>query len=158
LQLATMARTLGPLPALFALPGIAVALARAAGWITMAFPLTYLLFMTGTRVSEHRNFVGLYPFAAVAFGCGVVALADRLAPLRLRPARRRVIRPALLVVPVAPCAVGIVASPAVSARLARSRETRALAIDAINETAAGARADPPRVGLAAELRFHAMDR
>src|SRR5262249_32986484 len=133
LQTSTMAQSIGLAPAILAIPGLALALTSAGGWIAMIFPLSYLLFMAGTKVSQHRNFVRLYPFAAVALGCGVVMIADRVGRSRLQPARRRLLRAALIALAAIPCALMIAQSTIDSARLARLPETRTRAIDIVND-------------------------
>ncbi len=67
---------LGLAPAALAVLGVVSLAVRRVGWLILAFPVVFLIVMSGTRVAFHRNFVVMYPFAAVAFGCGVMLLAD----------------------------------------------------------------------------------
>jgi hypothetical protein len=151
-----MAEQIGVLPAAFALLGLGVSLTVMPGRMAFAYPLVYLFFMSGTRVSFHRNFLILYPFAGVAFGCGVAAAADLLRMVRPGSVLLRRARAALFVVAAAVCVAGSARSLPVSWRMATTHETRSLAIDKVNELAAGA-GSAPLVGIAQELGIHRID-
>lgn len=149
-----------------ALAGAAVALRRRAGWVAFLLPALQLVLTARTSVHFHRNLLVLYPFLAVAFGLGVVALGGWLGRgLRRRGPRWR--RPAVVGfwILVALLLGGrTVRTLAASWRTAGTPETRSQAVDEINSRAAAARtrssgppASPLAVRIAAELELHPLD-
>jgi len=149
-----------------ALAGAVVALRRRAGWVAFLLPALQLVLTARTSVHFHRNLLVLYPFAAVAFGLGVVALGGWLGRgLRRRGPRWR--RPAVVGfwILVALLLGGrTVRTLAASWRTASTPETRSQAVDEINSRAAAARtrssgppASPLALRIAAELELHPLD-
>jgi len=70
LQVETIVANLGLLAAVLSVPGLFVLASRKIGWVLLIFPLLYVPYMTNTKISVHRNFVVVYPFAALAFAAG----------------------------------------------------------------------------------------
>ena len=155
-QLRTMTEQIGLLPAAFALLGLGVSLASGPGRIAFAYPLVYLFLMSLARISFHRNFLVLYPFAAVAFGCGVMAAGEFLRTVRPGSIALKRARVALFVAAAALCIAYSAGSLLVSWRVATTRETRSLAIDKVNERTAGT-GGAPRGGIAREVGIHELD-
>lgn len=155
-QMRTMAREIGVLPSTLALLGAGMSLAATQGRLAFAYPIVFFVFMSGTRISAHRNFLVLYPFAAVAFGCGVAAVGRLLETVRPASVASRLGRAALLVLAAVICFGWSAHALAVSWRLATTPETRSLTIDKVNEMAANL-GGAPVVGIAQELRIHRLD-
>lgn len=144
----------GVVPALLALAGAVLASRRASGLVAFVYPFVYFLYMAGTRAEFHRNLLVVYPALAVAAAVAVLHALEWLAkPPALR--RRRAARLALAV--GVPVYLGFLAFGLARAgwRQWEGRETRSLAVDAVNEmTRSGGAA---RVGIARELRVHRLD-
>ena len=60
-------------------PGVLVLGMRRIGWLLLAFPAVYFVFMTRTTVDFHHNFVVLYPFLGISAACGAEWIHRRLA-------------------------------------------------------------------------------
>jgi len=112
LEIREIATNVGLPFALFAAAGLAVWARTRSTWILLAFPVTYLLFMATMRVLIGRNLLAIYPFAAVAFGCGAVSISGWLARAgwltRAWPAQRalpRAVVIALVLLPAGLCGV-----------------------------------------------------
>lgn len=151
---------LGTYASIAALAGIPALLARRAGWVLLVFPAAYTAFMTGTKVSFHRNFVVLYPFAALAFGAGAV-LIWRIA--REAAGRRRAVRAAALggLAVLAGWSLGGSALDAAERSLEAWTvpETRTQAMEKLADLApAWAHpAEGAKAGISEELRIHESD-
>lgn len=157
-DLRNLAENLSWPAAILAVLGLAVAF-YTRSWAALIFflPLLQLYLTSRTSVDFHRNVLVVYPFAALAFGFGSVALYGRLmlwAEDRRRP--RRVLRfgvPVLL--------VGLIgwmawASSAQALRQAKKAETRSRAVDLLNDRW-GDDPEAPEVQIAWELRMHPLD-
>ncbi|HET9481865.1 MAG TPA: glycosyltransferase family 39 protein [Candidatus Polarisedimenticolia bacterium] len=155
-QAVALAEGIGPGAAGLALVGIAGLAASVRGGLVLLFPVTYFLFMSGTRVSFHRNFIPVYSFAAVAAGCGTVWVW-RLAVRRAasRQGSRRAGWPAAAAVLLAvPAFIPLIKATGGAVTASLTRETRSMAVDRINALADGT---DVRVGVASELRLHRND-
>jgi hypothetical protein len=161
LQGGRIAVNLGVIAVLFALVGLLVFLSRRAGVILLAFGALYALFMGGSRLSYPRNFLVLYPLAAVAFGAGGVLLANFLA--RRSDAGSglyRYARTAVIVILAGVVAWGLGSVTWSGMHIWATPESRTQAITLANEMTRGAGNDgggPFRVGIPRELRIHPSD-
>ncbi len=164
-QIGQVGRNLGPLAAGFALAGLAALAVRKAGWLLLAYPAASLLFMSGMKVSFHRNLLSLYPFAAVAFGCGAAALSGLVS----RGTRSvngpgstvwrwgRGARAAPLAIAAGVCAFALAAAVPRAVNVWKSPETRSRMVDRINALLESHDAKEARVGIEEELRVHQQD-
>ncbi len=158
LQLQTMASNLGWIASALVLAGIAVLARRKTGWLVLCFPAVYLAYMSRMRVSMHRNFVVLYPLAAVAAGCGVILLYQILArfessrKLSTRAASRSFAALATLLL-----LAGLASAVAQAWSRSSLPETRTQAILDLNERILSAGPGDTKVGIAEEVRVHALD-
>ena len=156
IQARAMAAQLGWFCSMGALLGAVLLAGRRIGWVFLVFPVAYAASMLSTRVAFHRNFVVLYPFAAVGLSTALwwagETLRRRLPPPRQSVARLRVLFALLVLTLVVP---GMVMCLAKGWRLNRERETRTQAMISVTSSAAGA--SGTRVGVAEELRVHEED-
>ncbi len=135
---------------LVALAGVLPLLRHGKGRLLFVFPVLAFLLTTRTKIDFHRNYVAIYPFLSIAFGCGLA--------LAVRAVRQRA--PAAL-------ASGAVALLVMGGMVHLSRavnagrdtwftpETRTRAIDAVNRLAA--ERGWSLVAVSAELRVHEVD-
>jgi hypothetical protein len=152
---------LGIVVTVLAVAGLFVLARRRSGWVLLVFPTLYVPFMAGTRAGFHRNFIVVYPVAAIAFGAGALWLVEFL---RSAAARRPLaaVRGARAAPSVAATAIGALlafgmAGAAQDAWRERfSPETRSEAIRRATALTSGGVA-PARVGIAEELRVHGDD-
>ncbi len=158
LELQTTASNLGWIASALALAGIAVLARRKTGWLVLCFPVVYLACMSRMRVSWHRNFIVIYPLAAVAAGCGVVLLYQILVRLESsrKDSKRAASRSFAALATLLPLA-GL--ASAVTQAWSRSSlpETRTQAILGLNDRIEGAGMAEAKVGIAEEARIHALD-
>lgn len=157
-QLHRMRDNLGWVGSSLSALGVIVLLATRAGGLLLIYPTLHLAFMSSTRVPFHRNFVVLYPFAAVAFGAAVVfalRAARRLAPSRPK------------IAPAASAAILLLAGGFLAHRLgtaaaagwtsAHTPESRAVAVGRLAELARARGSREVTVGIEEELRIHGDD-
>lgn len=78
LQGGRMVHFLGVTATILALAGLAVLATRRRGWILVLYALAHALLIATSRLGYHRNFLVLYPLAAVAFGIGAVLILRAL--------------------------------------------------------------------------------
>lgn len=78
LQAESFARGVGPGALLIIMMGALLLASRRRGWILLAYAFAHALFMSGTSLGYHRNFLVLYPIAAVAMGAGAAALMSMM--------------------------------------------------------------------------------
>lgn len=166
LQLSRLGSSLGMVASVLVLVGLVVLIRRRCGWLTLLFPLVYLISMAGTRVSFHRNLVVLYPFLAIAIGAGLVILGRQLRRLekwlKTKVSWRKGIAVGSLSLLLAVWYAHLVRTGFDKGwRDWNRRETRSQAIDAVNTLADSIstkdRGGVLRVGIAEELRIHALD-
>ncbi|MCP4661095.1 MAG: phospholipid carrier-dependent glycosyltransferase [bacterium] len=166
LQLNRLGSSLGVVASVIVLAGLVVLIRRRSGFLTLLFPLVYLIYMAGTRVSFHRNLVVLYPFIAIALGVGVLTLGRQLGRLEKRVEKRVPWRKGyavgLLSLLLAAWYAQLVFTGFVDGwRDWNHRETRSQAIDTINSLADSISTEGDgggiRVGIAEELRIHSLD-
>lgn len=157
LQLKTLTLNLGPAGAALSILGLLAVLSSRIGWMIMILPALHLLFMSGTRISFHRNFIVIYPFASVAFGAGSVLLWRLLRHgTKSRPRFR-------LAAPAGAAAVGILLLLGLGRAVAgawtagMTPETRSEAMRRAASLADFAGTAPARIGVAEELRVHEAD-
>ncbi len=162
LQAGRLGSGLGVVASIIVLVGVVVLLRRRCGFLTLLFPLVYLITMAGTRVAFPRNLVVLYPFLAIALGAGVLTLGRQLGRLEKRFPWRKGYAVGLASLVLAVWYAHLVFTGFVDGwRDWTHRETRSQAIDTVNSladrisTASGGR--DLRVGIAEELRIHALD-
>jgi|GEM_PF-1272796 len=151
---------LGFVGVIAAVIGIVYLLSKRLGWILLFFPLVYLLYMSTMVVSFHRNFLLLYPIAAVAIGCGVAWIGLKILR-RIEIALPKFRQPFILVAAVLVCtlfAARFVDAAQYSRNISRLPETRSAMIDEINKVIAAS--DQPeafQLGIARELYVHPQD-
>ncbi len=158
LQIGSLAANLGIAGSVLAALGTAVLVSRTAGWVLLTFPIAYLCLMSRTRVPFERNFVPLYPFAAVAFAVGGVLLyrwAILLTEGR-RTARKAAVTVFLLLV-----------GGSLAQRLAEAAEygwsaradpeTRTAAMTEVAALARAGGSRKAKIGIAEELHIHGED-
>jgi 4-amino-4-deoxy-L-arabinose transferase-like glycosyltransferase len=158
MQVGEIVGNLGLPVALIAAVGVAGWTRRRSTWIVVAFPVAYLLFMSRMRVFLPRNLLAIYPFAALAFGCGAASIAGLLASER--PERRawmRAARIAVVLLVAGLCGAGIASALTRSWRIASAKESRSEAVDRVNAIVAGSPAGKMRVGIEEALRIHDED-
>ncbi|HZE90009.1 MAG TPA: hypothetical protein VE404_10690, partial [Verrucomicrobiae bacterium] len=157
LQIRTVGQNLGWVASGLAALGVIAVLLTRAGAILLVYPAIYLALMAGTRVPLHRNFVVLYPFAAVAFGAAgvVVWRAARRRTEGRAPARRAVRAAATLLAGIA--LAPPLAAAAVAWRSARAPESRTRAAILLARRAATRTGAALPVGVEEELRIHGQD-
>ena len=133
---------------LFAI-GLAGRISRHVLLLILLFPASYLVFMSGTTVNFHRNFIQVYPFIAVLAGIAFYnlhAALTRFYPKLKKPVPIICLAAALVLLPRAYDAyqTGRV--------LHNTRDTRSAIIDTLN-----AMEDVQKVVFARELRVHEQD-
>jgi len=141
---------LGALSLLVAALGAAHVARRRAGLVLFVFPLAYFLFMTRTRVEFRHNFVSLHPFVAIALAAGLERVHGAL---RARGLPRASV--ALVAVVALASTVQLGVQVGRGAGVARERETRTRAVDAVLRLAR--ERGWKKVGFVSELHVHTLD-
>jgi len=70
LQFQNIYQNIGLIPTIFTLIGLFSLIRKPLLIFILIFPIVYLFYMTGTKVSFHRNFLILYPFISILLGAG----------------------------------------------------------------------------------------
>jgi hypothetical protein len=158
LQLGTMAAHIGWITVPFILAGALLLVSKRAGQVLAIYGTAHALFVARSFLPYRRNFLVLYPLAAVAFGAGVVLLYRALARLhdRASPFPRHA-RTAAVVLVTAFLAWGQLSTLAAGARAWRSPESRSRAVVMANALGAAGKGNKLLVGIPAELRIHPDD-
>ena len=158
LQLGYFARNLGLPGALLAVTGLVVAASRKIGWLLLPFPILYFYVMTGSLLPFERNFMGLYPFIAAAFGAGAM-LVYRWARETAGP--RRALSRAAAAILLAGLSLwlsrGWSSAAAAGWEAVTRLETRTTAMQEAGRLAARRAGATARLGIAEELRIHPDD-
>ena len=158
LQIATISELLGIAGSTLAVLGVARMCYGRSGRIALLLPIVYLLWMSRTRISFHRNFVLIYPFAAVAIGCGGVLfhrLVVRAGGRFGLPGDRVRLATGLALLAFSIQGLGFAAARSWSAWTLPESRTQAVRIaDSLIRRVPASRA---RLGIAEELRVHAID-
>jgi len=146
-DLGELASNWGPGAALAIAAGFVLALRRPLAWVVLPIGALVLLATSATVAPFHRNVVVCYPLAAVALGVCARALLDAGRGRKWLPLAVAGLGAALLV----PAAEGLAHARA----LARSRDTRSLVAERLDDTLA--RQHLAGVAIARELAFHDLD-
>jgi len=158
MEIREIAANLGAPIALIAAAGMALWARKKSTWLLLSFPVAYLLFMAGMRVFLPRNLLAIYPFAAIAFGCGAASIAAWLAGLAsARRAWRRRASIAFVLLVAGLCGAGLSSALTRSWRFAISKESRSEAVDRLNAIAPADPARKARAGIESALRVHEED-
>lgn len=133
---------------------------KRLGWVLLLFPVLYLLYMSTMIVSFHRNFLLLYPIAAIAFGIGVALIGEEVLA-RINRADPKQVLPLVALVFVLLAgyfAARLFDVAHYSRNISRQPETRTEVISRINELIAdSATPNAMQIGIAQELRIHPQD-
>ncbi|HXI03077.1 MAG TPA: hypothetical protein VNI57_07855, partial [Candidatus Saccharimonadales bacterium] len=157
-QLGTLAANVGWIAVPFIAAGALVLASKRTGLLLAVYGTAHALFVARSHLPYPRNFLVIYPLAAVAFGAGVVLLCRTLASLRDRasPVARQALTAAVVLV-TAFLAWGQLSTLAAGARAWRSPETRSRAVGMVNALEAAGKGEKQLVGIPAELRIHPDD-
>lgn len=156
LQAGHIAGNLGPVALVVVLLGAARLATRRPGWIVAAYAVAHAVFMGRTELNYHRNFLVLYPLAAVAFGAGSLILLRALHGLAAGAAGPRRLAPAagtLLVAILLGWPLLVTAREGVGHAFGAETRTEAAGLAARVVAKAGSR----RVAVPLELRMHPSD-
>lgn len=158
LQLEILARNMGPILLVMASLGLLLLLARRSGWVALILPAIYVPLMVTAKPNFHRNFLILYPYAAIGFGVAAVSLVNLL---RMRGDGRSRAGRRLATASVALLALLLtwrMADAGLDAwRAAAYQETRTVAMARVRSAGIAGEETPPRVGIPEELRVHESD-
>jgi len=119
------------------------------GRLVLLFPLVFVFFMTRTVVAHEHNFIAIYPFIGVAFGCGLLLL--HAAASRISPPAAAGIAVTTLVAGVLWTGAGLMSSVSIWSQ----PDTRSAVVDRVNELAA--QEGWKRVLIVSQLRMHDED-
>ena len=160
LQLRMMFDNITPIPAIVAALGI-VAIAirrRVLSLMILGLAASGFWLVAGTIVSFHRNVVGMYPLAAIAFGCGAIEVYRLIARLRPRRPKLATALHALLSAVLAASLVYLDGATLAAAWSAWSTpETRTQAVRQLDGLVTASESPQPVLGIASELRVHDDD-
>ena len=153
-QIDMIIKNVGIFAAIISLFGLFAMMLKRKAWVILVFPLAYLLFMSGTRLTFHRNYVVIYPFVAIAFGVGSIAAFNSLLRLPFENKKNQYAVSMIFILFMVGFSITQF-SRVVRVNL-KTTDTRTKAIQAVNQIAKSSNKEI-RVGIAEEMRLHDVD-